>query len=483
MNIRNRIAMTAAVLACAAAGSLAQVRAAGAEKGTINVKKYLLGDGNTNGGASGTTSNNSNALWDNGPDDRVIGILSTRNAHADSEAADDCWLKEGMWYDVEYVVVRMAVTQGYEPETTLYAYADCDGRPDDSVAPAVYSQDEWYVVDPNPTGEFAGTQIWEIAYYIDEFVHDEQLRWLSPVHTGGGLAFWVSANSGKVQGRQAQLRSADFGLPDWTDADKELCCGICTDYYMQVIGKCCWRVLEQSDYDLDGLTNPIYAQNHPWTRTLDDFQLAEPCGDPQTEFGICRIDAYFATNCDLTTVYGEFYNNECDMPADLTIGLLRIAPERFEPTGETVAGLPVYKVTFICPPGTLYAGQNYWFSIFSEQGAFVGKRSVWLFRHRDDCNFRINPGKFFYPAIGIDPALPISALPLGPGVDREFAYSVWVCRPMDMMYPGDGEASPIPSQQPSGLPRSRAGRFRFHPAPSLPARSRSPDPKSIMHVL
>ncbi|MEZ6317641.1 MAG: hypothetical protein R3B49_02640 [Phycisphaerales bacterium] len=233
-----------------------------------------------------------------------------------------------------------------------------------------------------------------------------------------------------MQGARAQLRSADFGLPDWSDAADELCCGICTDYYMKVDGKCCWRVLDQSKYDLDGLTNPVYAQNHPWTRTLDDFQLADPCKELDV-FGICRIVAYFATNCDVETIRGEIFSNVCDMPENANWPEATLTPDRVEPTGETVSGLPVYEVTFLCPPDMLDAGCNYWFSIYSEQGAFLGKRSVWLYRTRDLCNIRINPGKFYYPAIGIDPATPVSQLPLGPGVDREFAYSVWVCKPMD----------------------------------------------------
>ncbi|MEZ6317639.1 MAG: hypothetical protein R3B49_02630 [Phycisphaerales bacterium] len=432
------LALGAAVLACAAGMSVAQVRVGSAGAGTakaggvqkeINVVSYLVGDRSGDGGTSAAST----YLWDNGDDDRVAAILSTVNSHVDAQAADDCWLKEGMFYDVQYATVRMAITNGFSPDpvanpVNLYVYEDCDGRPDDSVAPLVYDMYSASMIDPNPGGDFAGTSVWEITFYIDRFVQGEDLRWLSPVYRGEGLAFWLTANNGKVQGRQGQYKAPAFGFPTWDDADNELCCGICTDFYLKIDGKCCWRVLAQSNFDLDGLTNPIYAQNHPWTRTLDDFQLADPCKEVE-EWGICRIEAYFATNCDLTTIYGEIFNNECDMPVDLTQAPHRLTPTDIEDLGLTVAGLPVYKVTFWCPPDTLDDGCNYWFSIFSEQGAFLGKRSIWLYQQREACNIRLNEGKFFYPAIGIDPATPVSALPLGPGVPRGFAYSVWVCKP------------------------------------------------------
>jgi len=430
------LALGAAVLACTAGMSVAQVRVGAAGVGArgtvgheINVVSHLLGDQNGDGGTAAAST----YLWDNGADDRVAGILSTVNSHVDAQAADDCWLKEGMFYDLQYVTVRMAVTSGFNVDPIdnpvyLYVYTDCDGRPDDSIAPLQYEMYDWNVIDPAPGGDFAGTQIWEISFYLDRFVQGEELRWLSPVYKGEGLGFWLTANNGKVQGRQGQYKAPAFGFPTWDDADNELCCGICTDFYMKVDGKCCWRVLAQSNFDLDGLTNPIYAQNHPWTRTLDDFQLADPCKEV-SEWGICRIEAYFATNCDQETIRGEIFNNQCDMPTDLLAAPHTLTPTYIEDTGLTVAGLPVYKVTFWCPDDTLTDGCNYWFSIYSEQGAFVGKRSVWLYQQRQPCNIRLNEGKFFYPAIGIDPAQPVSTLPLGPGVPRGFAYSVWVCKP------------------------------------------------------
>ncbi|MEZ6317640.1 MAG: hypothetical protein R3B49_02635 [Phycisphaerales bacterium] len=217
MTAINRIVLGAAALACATSWSAAQARA-GAHGATKEVEKevkvvpYILGDGGSIQVSAGDKYT-STSLWDNGDDDRVVAILSTVNQHADSQAADDCWLKEGMWYDIQTVTVRMAVTTGFEPQTLLYGYEDCDGRPDDTLMPAVYPQDEWYVVDSNPGGDFAGTQIWEIVYHVDEFVRGPQLGWLSPVHYGQGLAFWVSATTARCRAPGPSSAPPTSGCP------------------------------------------------------------------------------------------------------------------------------------------------------------------------------------------------------------------------------------------------------------------------------
>ncbi|GJM17966.1 MAG: hypothetical protein DHS20C14_01790 [Phycisphaeraceae bacterium] len=399
----------------------------------------LVGDGIVDG--DGGNSNASHALWYNGDEDRRVAFMSTVNAHVSSQVADDCWLKEGMFYDCQYVYVRMAITNGFLPNTQLYMYRDCDGKPDSSVAPVVVEQFDYTLIDAAPGGDLDGTAVWEICYYVDQFYQGEQIRWLSPVHDDvdrdgdlsveGGFGFWVSANNGVIQGRQTHVNAAGFGLPEWTAAEQEICCGICTDMYLRVEGKCCWRVLAQSNFDLDGLTDPVLAQNAPWNRSFDDFQLADPCKQVDN-WGICRIEAYFATNCDVTTVYGEIFNNECDMPVDPDAAPYRLTPSFYEDLGMTInsgtTALPVYKFVFWCPDDLLPTGQNYWFSIFSEQGFVAGKRSVWLFQQRAACNIRLNEAKYRNAPIGYDMPTGVSDAGLH-GAPRGHAFSVWVCDP------------------------------------------------------
>ncbi len=365
-------------------------------------------------------------LWDNGLDDRAVAYLSTSNAHGDTRVADDCWLKEGMFYQIDSVKVRMALTDGVEPDTKLDSYKDCDGRPEHNIVLNTYLQTGAVIVDPAPTGDLEGMVVWEITYAIDAFVQGEDLAWLSPVHYGDGRAFWLSAGNGVIQGSQAQYRETLAG--QWHDVSTTLCCGVCTDMYLIVDGECCWRVLDQDTYALAGLDNPAYAQNAPWARTLDDFQLSDSCGD-SADWELCRIEAYFATNCDISTIYGEVYRNDCDAPSGITTPLHRLMPISVEPTGDVVSSLPVYKVTFRPDNATLASGQNYWFSVFSEQGFAAGKRSVWLFNGPANCDIRINEAMYSNPVIGIDPPQGISELSFGPAAQRDMAFSVWVRRP------------------------------------------------------
>ncbi len=371
------------------------------------------------------------ALWDNGPDDGVTAFVSTLNDHTQSVVADDCWLKEGMFYDLEAAYVRMAISDGFEPDTELWFFGDCDGVPDSLNPLFVIPQESYQVIDPNPGDPISGTILYEIRYELGQFLEGEDIGWVSAVHVGEGMGFWVSANNGKVQGRQAHANAAGFGLPAWTPVDEDLCCGVCTDVYFTVEGKCCWRVLDQSNFTLTGLTDPILSQNAPWNRSYDDFQLADPC-KLVDEWGICRIEAIFATNCDLTTIHGEIFDNACDTPADPVSARLQIEPTSFEQIGSPLPSgsdnLTVYRVIFSCPPGLLPTGRNYWFSIYSDQGFGAGKRSVWLFEQPQACGIRLNEALYYNPPIGFVDPTPVSDPALA-GAPRDHAFSVWVCAP------------------------------------------------------
>lgn len=380
------------------------------------------------------------ALWFNGEQDGNVAFLSTVNPHVSSIVADDCWLKEGMFYKSDYVYVRMAVTEGYLPNTRLWIMPDCDGKPDHS-DPLFVDQFDYVVHDPAPTGDLEGFVIYEICYYVDSFGAGEDLSWIAPVHdqvdrdmdpatVEGGYAFWLSAGKGAIQGREAHVNAPVFGLPAWSPASSELCCGICTDMYLRVEGECCWRVLDQANADFGaagGLYDNVLSQNAPWVRSFDDFQLADPCGEIDA-WSVCRIEATVATNCDIETIFAEIYNNDCDDPSLHGVGLLHsLAPTQVIDLSTTVDGLPVYRFVFECPEDvTLADGQNYWLSVFSEQGFAAGKRHVWLFEERDACNLRLNEARYWNPAIGFEPPTPVSDMDLA-GEARGHSFSVWVC--------------------------------------------------------
>ncbi|GJM17965.1 MAG: hypothetical protein DHS20C14_01780 [Phycisphaeraceae bacterium] len=445
-----RVSIAALAILAAAAGSAhAQQRAV---RGPATPERSAVGEspdvalrllGAPSGGVAGDADTVlSDALWDNGLEDRAVGYMSTVNDHVESRVADDCWLKEGMFYDCQFVYVRMAITNGYTPNTTLSIFPDCDGKPDSSLATVPIEQFDFTLVDGAPGGELEGYAIWEISYYVDSFKQGEDLRWFSPAHDSvdrgqspiGGFGFWMSANKGQIQGRQAHVNAPAFGLPEWSPAADELCCGICTDMYMRVEGKCCWRVLDQLFIDTTpngGLYDPILSQNAPWNRSFDDFQLSDPCGEIE-EWGICRIEAFVATNCDISTLYAEIYNNVCDMPENSPdAALYKFAPTSiFESDIPlTVEGLRVYGLTFVCPEGVVLAsGHNYWLTIFSEQGFAAGKRTVWLFEGRRACNIRLNEAKYRNAPIGFDMPTPVSD-PALHGAPRGHAFGVWVCEP------------------------------------------------------
>ncbi|MEQ8770491.1 MAG: hypothetical protein RIB60_08285 [Phycisphaerales bacterium] len=380
------------------------------------------------------------ALWYNGQPDRKVAYLSTVNDHVSSVVADDCWLKEGMFYKADYVYVQMAITEGYLPNTQLRIMPDCDGKPDDSMITYI-EQFDYTVIDAMPSGELEGFVIYEICYYLDAFIQGEDLAWLAPVHDDvdrdmdpttveGGYGFWLSATKGIVQGREAHVDAPAFGLPAWTPASDEICCGACTDMYLRVEGECCWRVLDQDRADLSS-TGGLYAntlsQNAPWVRSFDDFQLADPCKEVDA-WCVCRIEATVATNCDIETVFAEIYTNDCDAPTVRDAGLLyTLTPTRVIDLHTQVNGLPVYRFVFECPDDVvLLDGRNYWLSVFSEQGFAAGKRHVWLFEEREACNIRLNEARYWNPAIGFDPPTPVSDPDLH-GAPRGHAFSVWVC--------------------------------------------------------
>ncbi|MEQ8771048.1 MAG: cohesin domain-containing protein [Phycisphaerales bacterium] len=369
------------------------------------------------------------AIWDNGPADGVTGFVSTINDHTQSVVADDCWLNEGMFYSLDTAYVRMAITAGFVPQTELWFFADCDGEPDGVAPMFVVPQASFEVVDASPPDPLLGTVVYEICFELDRFIAGEDIRWVSAVHTGQGVGFWVSANDGTVQGKQAHANAAGFDLPAWTPADQDICCGVCTDVFFRIEGKCCWRVLAQSNFDLDGLSSPVLAQNAPWNRSFDDFQLADPCKQVE-EWGICRIEAIFATNCDLSTIYGEIFDSACDTVENPLAARARLEPTSVELIGSPLPSgsdtLPIYRVIFDCPPDLLPTGRNYWFSIYSEQGFVAGKRSVWLFQEQAACDIRLNEALYHNPPIGFTEPTPVSDAGLA-GAARGHAFSVWVC--------------------------------------------------------
>ncbi|MEM8836291.1 MAG: hypothetical protein AAGD00_10780 [Planctomycetota bacterium] len=425
---------------------------------------------------SSASSAATGVIWSNGALDTGMDSAALRsnvNDFVQARTADDVWFRECLWYKGSLARVIMIVSNGTDPNVCLDVYTNCAGRPGDGGVIASFPSSN--VINNGASVEFPGYTQYTIEFDLsqakgpnfdaphheegsgetedfDFFFSGEDRLWFSPVHNGNGQAFWLSSNNRTIQGNQGQFKSGQFQFSQWGDAADEICCGVCTDFYFELEGKICSRVLSQSNFELAGISDPLLSQVEFDARSADDFQLQDPLGD-NSEYDICRIEAYFATNCDLSTVFGAIYDNNCDVPlasmddpADMDdsdgIDQLPVDPVAtfdwtfFEDLGITFDGLPVYRFVFEHPPVTLASGQNWWFSIDSNQGAFAGKRGIWLFQEATQCtvdmgsgpenDINLNEAHFRNQPLGLLDFTSVTDMSLA-GEARDQAFSVWVC--------------------------------------------------------
>lgn len=467
------MSVSAIVVASLAAAANAEVNTAefAAEKLAANpFPNSMVSNVDVPQGLSTASAAATGVIWSNGPLDTGVDSAALRsnvNEFVQARTADDIWFRECLWYEGSLARVIMLVSNGTEPNVCLDVYSNCAGRPGDGGVIASFPSSN--VVDNGASVEFPGYTQYTIEFDLsqakgpnfeddgetvdfDFFFSGEDRLWVSPVHNGLGQAFWLSSNARTIQGNQGQFKSGQFQFSQWADAANEICCGVCTDFFFELEGKICSRVLSQSNFELAGITDPLLSQVEFDARSADDFQLQDPLND-NSAYDICRIEAFYATNCDLSTVFGAIYDNDCDIPlasmddpADMDdsdgIDQLPVEPvatfdwTSFEDLGITFDGLPVYRFVFEHPNVTLAAGQNWWFSIDSNQGAFAGKRGIWLFQEVTQCtvdmaggpenDINLNEAHFRNQPLGLLQFTSVTDMALA-GAARDQAYSVWVC--------------------------------------------------------
>ena len=379
------------------------------------------------GGSGGGIERASNSIkwWDNGPEsdgDFAHGQSSQDLNLFMSRTADDIILTDGNWYYIDTVTVRMAV-KGYEhdePHVNLEVYSDCDGKPDSLLTTHTKANsivEATFVRDSTRWPEF---EIWDITYKIDDFLPGYVRYWLSPVGQGLGYYFWLGSNNGTIQGVQGQFKSDQYGKFEWTDVFDCPCDSVCTDFYLCIDGLCCELLKDNSEFDLT--LPPLLTIMFPNTqvdgaRSADNFQVP-----PREPVQICRLEAWFATNCPF--IEGELYPNICDEP-DVSGDPISLGePERYD-TGQTVLGLPVYKLVWTDTGVVLNPGVNYWLSIYGIGTGSINDRAYWLFHADEECDkICITEGQYRNQFDGIDDFTPVSEV-AADQTARDFAFRLW----------------------------------------------------------
>ncbi|HBS29129.1 MAG TPA: hypothetical protein DEB06_06680 [Phycisphaerales bacterium] len=392
------------------------------------------------------------AWWDNGLPDFVSGLNSQELVvpHASFQAlvADDFFLKFGKCYWIESIELDMAIFGVVDPVVALRIYDDCNGRP------AALAWPEF--TNPAVTnlgqlgGALAGFTHYRFRFSIDLFEYGYRRLWVNPVGIGKGLYYWLTSNNGVVQGVQGQYQAAAFGFPSWTDVDQTgTNFGICTDFNFRVCGKCCWLLKDNSDFDTSGLSSIAFANGIIFgSRAVDNFQVP-----PGKDIEVCRIEAWMATNCDVTRAFMEIYNNDCDSPvkpASITLTGADVMPLYSVPPSEgipgiplTFDGLPVYKFSFTCPGVVLQGGQNYWLAMATIGVGTPFERATWLFKRKSECHINITQGQYKNIFLaGFQDFTQVEHPGLA-GEPRDFAFRLYAAEPEA------GETTPPPASEPT----------------------------------
>lgn len=376
--------------------------------------------------------------WKNGTADGLSGLQSQTLNNFNARVADDYILEAGKWSLVSTIKVCMAVSANVAtPEAELEIYADCNGKPGaliTTLTSSVVSQ-----LPGNPFGPgFKVLQFEFVRGTFDFGALDGCGRiWISPFGRGTGSYFWLTANSGVIQGHQGVFRAPTLGYADWTDTADVTNLMRCTDFCFEVTGDICYAIKDQGDYDLAGLSSIKFpnldAQD---ARAADNFQISSA----HASVRLCRVEAYLATNCDPTRVFGEIYANECDKPG---ARLYTLSNPQIIDTTATFDGLPVYCFRFDAPNDVvLQGGRNYWLSMAAVAGGTIFDRAIFLFKRipQDACKaVNITPGCYKNPFAGVDEFTDVTDL-TNNNVPREFAFRLYgapICPTTTRSLPGD----------------------------------------------
>jgi hypothetical protein len=380
--------------------------------------------------------------WDNGPCDDVTAMQSQYNATTGKQqcVADDYVLKAGLYYyydsiSFDFYVDKITSASTAGPSWSLDLYKDCNGKP--AGAP-VASYTAHSKLDQGPSTKFANYNKWTVTFTnINRYEagHESDCvtakrYWLSPKGLGSGLYFWRSANNGTIQGAVSMYKNnfTPGGVPDWTETFNVCCQPVCTDFCFNIDGLVCCLLHDNSKYELTGLSSLQGNIIDFGTRAADNFQV--PPGGCCVD--ICRIEAWVATNCDITKIFGEIYDNDCNCP---DTGSNQPIHTLIDPivtaTGEVTVtdGIPIYHVLWHDPGICLEPGRNYWFSAIARGSGQIFEVAYFLFKdHNLPCPILISEGKYKNCWVG-----PLdwtsTSDPLVYGFARDFAFRVYVKAP------------------------------------------------------
>ena len=363
--------------------------------------------------------------WDNGARDDITAHLSQRTSIGDFLAADDFFIKEGLFQFVDQVTFCFAVSDTIDgvmtkPVFELVIYDDCNGRPG-TPTHVIIDPDRIATVFGGPS-VFAGFNLWFATFDVREFFEGYRRPWLSPRGIGDvqdGLYYWISANNGTIQGAQAQLKN---GAEPWIDVQDCDCPGICTDlYFFFTCDRCC---LMKNNMPFDPTSGSKSLQLKGATidtaRAVDNFQIP-----PDNFVDLCRVEAWMATNCPLDKVFLEVYENDCDCPG---AKVCTIDIEGFplaEDTGADFLNCNVYHLVWPQITGAeLEPGRDYWLAVVARGTGSILDKAFWMHKATDDCHINITEGKVKDPFIpGLEEFTFVSSATLGP--PRDFGFKIF----------------------------------------------------------
>jgi hypothetical protein len=377
--------------------------------------------------------------WTNGDRDDVTAQLSQIDPVHNQvfRVADDFFVKAGLYTFVDQVTVCFAVSDYYDglmnkPRFELHLYDDCSGKPNTPVYSVLNNELDKYtatLVGPSP---WTGFNLWSVTFDVQQFLAGYGRWWVCPRGYGdmtNGFFFWVSANNGLIQGAQGQL--SDGPAPpipsDWYDVSLCSCPDTCTDFYFFfTCHRCC---LAKNNVPFDPNAGAASLQLKGATidtaRAADNFQIPGDGTASHAEVEICRVEAWFATNCPLEKIFLEIYANDCNMPGAKLCTIDLLGFPLYEDTGQTYNGVPIYHLIWPQITGaSLPSGHDYWLSVVARGTGSILDKAYWMYLAQGACNINITEGKVKNPYVaGLEDFTFVSVATSGP--PRDFAFKLF----------------------------------------------------------
>jgi hypothetical protein len=364
--------------------------------------------------------------WNNGPYDQVTAHQAQQTNIGFFQAADDFIVKAGFYKYVDRVTVCFLISSNidgimFKPNMALNIYDDCSGRPNN----IVFSQADPLKIKSTLVGPsfVAGFNLWQIEFEVKQFLAGYGRWYVSPygiANIQDGAYYWASANFGQIQGVQGQLKN---GAEPWMDVQDCDCPGICTDFCYVIFGHLCCLAKNNVPHDPTGGGKSLQLKGATidTARAVDNFQIG-----PYNRVEVCRVEAWFATNCPVDKIFFEIYANVCNMPGAKI--LTYDVDENFPvatPTGQVFMGVPVYHVVWPEISGvTLDPGRDYWLSIVARGTGSILDKAFWLYLAQGTCNINITQGKVKDPfVLGLEDFTFVSVATGGP--PRDFAFKLY----------------------------------------------------------